>query len=204
MSLRISAGVLCICVCLLSLLNVTAYAGVPEAMSALKRGDYEAAYQEFETLAEQGDSKAMVTIGMFFYKGDGFPQDYTKAMDWFLRAMELGNGDAYNNIGVMYRDGLGVKPNRAIAYDLFLMVHMKGIGSQNTQYRANRNLRREVGELSEDRIRYALCLSEDQVVAFVKERGATPAHIIKTPGSHIPIRDRDWWLDGEIPAFDCP
>ncbi len=204
MSPRFTVCLLCIFVGLLPLLNVTAYAGVPEAKSALKLGDYETAYQEFEALAEQGDSKAMVTIGMFFYKGERFPQDYTKAMDWFLRAMELGNGDAYNNIGVMYRDGLGVRTNRAIAYDLFLMVHMKSMGSQSTQYRANRNLRREVNELSEDQIRYALCLSEDQVIAFIKERGATPAHIIKTPARHVPIRDREWWLDGEIPDFDCP
>lgn len=173
-------------------------------MSALKRGDYETAYREFEALAEQGDTKAMVTIGMFFYKGEGFPQDYTLAMDWFLRALELGNGDAYNNIGVMYRDGLGVTTNRAIAYDLFLLVHMKGMGSQSTQYRANKNLRREVDELGEDQIRYALCLSEDQVIGFVRERGATPAHIIKSPGKHVPIRDREWWLDGEIPVFKCP
>ncbi len=204
MSPRFTAGLLCMFICLLSLLDVKAYAGAPEAMSALKRGDYETAYQEFEALAEQGDTKAMVTIGMFFYKGEGFPQDYTKAMDWFLRAMELGNGDAYNNIGVMYRDGLGVTTNRAIAYDLFLMVHMKSMGSQSTQYRANRNLRREVDELGEDQIRYALCLSEDQVIAFVTERGATPAHIIETPGRHVRIKDREWWLDGEIPAFDCP
>ena len=189
--------------CMLSLIDVRAYAGVPEAMSALKSGDYETAYQEFEALAEQGDTKAMVTIGMFFYKGDKFPQDYEKAMDWFLKAMELGNGDAYNNIGVMYRDGLGVKKNRSIAYNLFLIVHMKGMGSESTQYRANRNLRREVNELSDDQIRYALCLSEAQVLAFAKERGATPPHAIKTSGRHVPIKDREWWLDGELPVFDC-
>ena len=190
--------------CLISLVATAAFAGVPEAMSALKRGDYETAYQEFDTLAEQGDSKAMVTIGMFFYKGEGFPQDYGKAMDWFLKAMALGNGDAYNNIGVMFRDGLGVETNRAIAYDLFLIVHMRGLGSQSTQHMANRNLRREVDELSDDQVRYALCLSEEQVLAFVKEQGATPAHMIETPEKIVAIKDREWWLDGELPAFDCP
>ena len=204
MSLRITTVLLCLSACLGPLVAPPTYAGVPEAMSALKRGDYETAYQEFDALAEQGDSKAMVTIGMFFYKGEGFPQDYSKAMDWFLKAMALGNGDAYNNIGVMFRDGLGVPTDRSIAYDLFLMVHMQGIGGQGTQLRANRNLRREVSELSEDQIRYALCLSEEQVLAFVNERGATPAHDIKVPGKSVALRDREWWLEGEIPAFDCP
>ena len=204
MSPRFIAGLLCILVCVPSLVSVKVYAGATEGVSALKRGDYETAYREFEALAEQRDTKAMVTLGLLFYKGEGFPQDYATAMDWFLRAMELGNGDAYNNIGVMYRDGQGVTVNRAIAYDLFLLVHMKSMGSQGTQHRANRNLRREVNELAEDQIRYALCLSEDQVIAFVKERGAMPAHTIKTPRRHIPIKDREWWLDGELPAFDCP
>ena len=204
MSHHNTTGLFFASVCLLSLLAAEAFAGVQEAMSALKRGDYESAYQEFDTLAEQGDTKAMVTIGMFFYKGEGFPQDYGKAMDWFLKAMALGNGDAYNNIGVMFRDGLGVATNRAIAYDLFLIVHMRGLGSQSTQHRANGNLRREAEELSDDQIRYALCLSEDQVLAFVKEQGATPAHMIKTPEETVPIKDREWWLDGELPAFDCP
>lgn len=200
---RSTKTLLCLWFCMVALLSGSAFAGVPEAMAALKSGDYETAYREFNALADQGDTKAMVTIGMFYYKGEGFPRDYDKAMDWFLRAMALGNGDAYNNIGVMYRDGLGVAPNRAIAYDLFLIVHMRGMGSQSTQYRANRNLRREVAELDEDQIRYALCLSEEQVLSFAKERGTTQAHDIKTPGKHVAIKDREWWLDGEIPSFDC-
>lgn len=190
-------------ICVFAVCPVPALGGVPEALSALNRGDYDTAYQEFHTLAEQGDSKAMVTIGMFFHKGESFPQDYDKAMDWYLKAMELGNGDAYNNIGVMYRDGLGVVANRAIAYDLFLIVHMRGLGSESTQYRANGNLRREVAELGEDKIKYALCLSEVQVLAYVTERGKVPAHTIDVPGEQIAIKDREWWLDGEIPVFEC-
>ncbi len=204
MAYRNTTGLLPVTVCLLSMFAVEAFAGVPEAVAALKRGDYETAYQEFAALAEQGDSKAMVSIGMLFYNGEGFPQDFGKAMDWFLKAMALGNGDAYNNIGVMFRDGLGVTTNRAVAYDLFLIVHMRGLGSQSTQYRANRNLRREVDELTEDQIRYALCLSEDQVLAYARERGATPAHKISASKKHVAIKDREWWLDGELSGLDAP
>ncbi len=203
MSRQIITGLHVLCACLLLLAAAKASAGAPEAMSALKQGDYDTAYREFSALAEQGDTKAMITIGMFFYEGDGFPQDYRKAMDWFHRAMVLGNGDGYNNIGVMFRDGKGVEVNRAIAYDLFLIVHMAGMGSQGTQTRANRNLRREVRELGEDQIKYALCLSEAQVLAYVEQRGTTPAHTISPPGKHVAIKDREWWLDGELPEFDC-
>lgn len=203
MSNRVTTRFFYVSICVLTVLPFQVLGGVPEALSALKRGDYDTAYEEFHALAEQGDSKAMATIGLFFHEGESFPQDYAKAMDWYLKAMELGNGDAYNNIGVMYRDGLGVDTNRAIAYDLFLIVHMRGLGSQSTQYRANRNLRREVNELGKEQIEYALCLSEEQVIAFVTERGKVPAHTIDLSGEHIAIKDREWWLDGEVPVFEC-
>ena len=203
MSHRTTIGLSLITASLCALALTPTHADVADAIKAMKSGDYETAYEEFSALADQGDAKAMVTLGMFFYKGEGFPQDYDKAMDWFLRAMALGNGDAYNNIGVMFRDGLGVAENRAIAYDLFLIVHMRGLGNQSTQYRANRNLRREVSELSNDQIRYALCLSETQVLSFVKQRGKTQAHEIVTSGEHIAIKDREWWLDGEMNQFEC-
>ncbi len=91
-------------------------AGVQEGLAAMKRGDYDNALQEFEALAEKGDSRAMITIGLWYHEGKGFPQDYDKAMSWYLRAFELGNGDAYNNLGVMYRDGLGVEQNRSVSH----------------------------------------------------------------------------------------
>lgn len=203
MSPRTHKALQCVFAGLLLLVTTQAIAGAEEAVAALNRGDYETAYQEFDALAQQGDARAMISIGMLFYKGEGFPQDYEKAMDWFLRAMALGNGDAYNNIGVLFRDGLGVSVNRAIAYDLFLIVHMRGLGGQGTQLRANRNLRREVSELDEDQIRYALCLSEEQVFAYVNDRGAVPAHAIEASGEHVAIKDREWWLDGELPQFKC-
>ena len=196
-------GLACLVVGVVATLPVAAHGGATEAVAAMKNGDYATAYTEFHALAEQGDAKAMVMIGLFYHQGNGIPQDYTKAMDWYLRALPSGDGDAYNNIGVMYRDGLGVTINRAIAYDLFLIVHMRSLGGAATQMRANRNLRREVGELDEDKIRYALCLSEEQVIEFVKNRGDAPAHTIELDDPHVAIKDREWWLEGELPAFDC-
>lgn len=125
-------------------------AGVQEGLAAKKRGDTEAAIQEFTALAEQGDTRAMITIGLWYHTGDGVAQDYQKAMEWYIRAFERADGDAYNNIGVLYRDGLGVAVNRPIAYVLFLLTHLRGLGSDATQYRANANLRREVAETTDE------------------------------------------------------
>lgn len=180
------------------------HAGVDEGIAAIQRNDYNVAYREFSALAAEGDSKAMTTIGMFFYNGDGFAQDYGKAMHWFIKAFQLGNGDAFNNIGVMYRDGLGVDVNRSIAYDLFLITHMRSLGSESTQYRANRNLRREVVQLTNDQIQAALCLSEEEVAVFVLNKGNVLGSSNSNSKNYVALKDKDWWLEGEIEDFDCP
>jgi TPR repeat protein len=76
-------------------------------------------------------------------------------MDWYRKAFQR-NGDALNNIGVTYRDGLGGPQNRQVAYLLFLLVHMEGIGEQETVMRANRNLRREIAEQPKAELREAM------------------------------------------------
>src|SRR6187200_2009149 len=101
-----------------------------KALDAQKRGDYETARKEFQALADKGDDKAMINLGVMHHTGEGAKQDYDKAMDWYLKAYSKRNGDALNNIGVMYRDGLGVATNAKIAYLLFLAVHMDGLGSE--------------------------------------------------------------------------
>jgi len=194
---------------LLSLLPAqVANAGVKEALAAQAAGDYETAIAEFTKLAEAGDDKAMISIALLYHQGEGVPQDYSKAMDWYLKAFPLGNGDAYNNIGVMYRDGLGVPVNRPIAYALFLITHLKGLGGEATQYRAGRNLDREAAEQSKDDIRRALCYTEEYVKAYVLARGKIPSGVAETMPSarKTALKDEDWWLESERAglAFECP
>ena len=184
-------------------------AGVQEGIDAMNSGDYEAAYREFSALAEEGDDIAMVTIGLWYHEGTGFPQDYSKALDWYLRAYARSNGDAYNNIGVMFRDGLGVPVNRSVSYALFLLTHLRGLGSESTQYRANSNLRREIEATTDEQRTLGLCMTEIFLYEFVKSRGT-----LKVPKKeHLPsrkyprIKDHpDLWLDSEKAElqFECP
>jgi TPR repeat protein len=183
-----------------------AFGGVDEGIAAMNRGDFKAAYSEFLPLAERGDDKAMVTIGLFFLDGTGVAQDYVKAYDWYLKAFERRNGDAYNNIGVLFRDGLGVKSPQ-IAYALFLIVHMRGLGSDDTQVRAGSNLDRLVQAMPREQILEALCLTEEYVYAFVRAKGRLEGE----PGDLRPsrrrpaLRDKDWWLDHELRGLPvCP
>ena len=41
-------------------------------------------------LAAQGDAKARSNLGLMYAKGDGVPQDYAKAIEWFTEAAAQG------------------------------------------------------------------------------------------------------------------
>jgi|KBSSwiStaDraftv2_1062776.scaffolds.fasta_scaffold801393_1 TPR repeat protein len=148
-----------------------AHAGVKEALAAKDRGDYETARKEFQALAEKGEAKAMIELGLMYHTGEGVKQDYGKAMEWYLKAFDKGNGDAYSNIGVMYRDGLGCETNRPIAYALFYITHMRGLGSEDTQYRAGHNLDKTAALMKPPEIEDTLKMTEEYVLTFVRKRG---------------------------------
>jgi len=153
----------------------------------------------FEKLAGEGDARAMTEMGLRYHEGRGVKQDYTLAYDWYMKAIEKGDGDAVNNIAVIFRDGLGLPKNQKIAYLLFLAVHMEGMGNEDTQTRAGRNIDRLVQQLPKDQIYEALSYTWPYVMQMVKSRGKntqTGADVLPTK-ERPRIRDNGWWLDSE-------
>ena len=192
----------CLATCLyLGCLNI-AYAEEVTAQTAVsveKSGDHERAIALFSALAEKGDTRAMIHLGAKYHDGNGVAIDYKQAMHWWLKAFNARNGDAPGNIGVLYRDGKGVKENKKIAYLLFLLTHMEGLGDQNTQVRVNSNLRRLITEMPESELQAALCYTMEYVFAFVQAKGELqpiPADVLPSSGK-VRIKDNGWWLDGE-------
>lgn len=185
---------------LLVLLAAPSYAGVKEALAAMDRGDYVAAYDEFLPLAKAGDDNSMISIGLLHHQGQGVKQDHAKAMEWYLKAFEKMNGDAYSNIGVMYRDGLSVTKNKKMAYCLFLITHMRGLGTDSTQYRANSCLRRLVPTMTREELIEIFDYTEEFIRAFVKSKGT----LVGVPDECAPsekrlrLKEKDWWLPGEL------
>ena len=60
--------------------------------------------------AELNDPFAVYNIGVYHRDGiNGFPQDYSKALELWHRAAELGYAAAYNSIGIAYVNGEGVE-----------------------------------------------------------------------------------------------
>lgn len=172
------------------------------ALEAKAAGDFEKALPLWEQLSDEGNKHAMVEVALMYHQGMGRPVDYDKAIDWYLKAM---TGDAFNNMGVMFRDGTGLPQNRKIAYLLFLTVHMEGMGNETTIMRANRNLRREVAELSQPEIKEALCYTPQYLLAFLKSRGkivGMPDELRASP-ERKRFKELGWWLEGEVQPYEC-
>ena len=56
------------------------------------------------------DAEAIFTLGCYYRNGVvGFPQDYVKAFELFVRAGDLGSAEAYNSIGYAYEIGNGAE-----------------------------------------------------------------------------------------------
>lgn len=71
-------------------------------------------------LADSGDPDAQLSMGVLYRDGgDGVPQNYSRAAEWFLKAARNGNGMAMYNLGMIYLDGLGAQPNLAEAHVWF-------------------------------------------------------------------------------------
>ena len=59
---------------------------------------------------EADDPEAIYDIGCYYRDGkNGYPQDYTKALELFHRVGELGYARAYGYIGHSYANGVGAE-----------------------------------------------------------------------------------------------
>ena len=78
---------------------------------------------------------------------------------------------------------------------------MKSLGSQNTQLRNNGNLRKTIALLDQERVKAALCPSEEYVYRYIDSKGVS---VEPTKKGEIRIKDKNWWLENELPDYDCP
>ena len=86
-------------------------------------GDPQDAAQVFaqnKQKAQNGDVKAMKTVGNAYYDGRGVRQDYEEAVRWFKKAAERGSSAAMYSLGRMYYYGEGVNEDNSKAFNWFL------------------------------------------------------------------------------------
>jgi TPR repeat protein len=96
-------------------------------LAAYNRGDFAAALQEWQPIAEKGDAHAQYNLGLLYARGQGVGQDHAKAAEWYEKAAEQGVAAAQYNLGVMYANGQGVQANAEAAAKWFLKAAEQGV-----------------------------------------------------------------------------
>ena len=80
--------------------------------------------------AWQNDKKLFLslinTLGYKFMDGNGVPQNYTEAFNYFFKAAENGDSDSQERLGYLYYMGYGVKKNAAKAAEWWLKAAEQG------------------------------------------------------------------------------
>ena len=61
---------------------------------------------QLRKMAEQGDAKAQLGVGLMYYVGEGVTKSYSDALKWYRLAAQQGNADAQYCLGEMYANGL--------------------------------------------------------------------------------------------------
>ena len=81
---------------------------------------------ELRKRAEAGEAVAQFELGILYRKGEGVPQSYEKALNWYLLAAKQGHPDAQNSLGVMHVKGLGVPQDYKEAFKWFMLSAEQG------------------------------------------------------------------------------
>lgn len=76
--------------------TVAAAGPIEDAESAIQHEDYTLAARLFRPLAEQGNAKAQVMLGIMYDFGQGVPQDFLLAHMWLNVGAAAMNGEAGN------------------------------------------------------------------------------------------------------------
>lgn len=72
---------------------------------------YTEALDVLESSAKKGDAEVQNKLGELYHFGPEDVRNFTKAKEWYLRAVEAGSGEAANHLGRLYTNGEGVEKN---------------------------------------------------------------------------------------------
>jgi len=96
------------------------------------------ARETFRKAAQQGNSSAMVLLGVMYQQGLGGPKNDADAVGMFQQASDLGYASGTYNLGLMYESGAGVPAgpgNQATAAALYQKALEQRGGNQNAAFR---------------------------------------------------------------------
>ena len=112
-------------------LTLSLCASPGNSATAQPKSDYQAIFQK----ANQGNVEAQFNLGTIYYQGNGIPQDYEKALHWYLKAAAQGHPHAQLGLGTLYANGHGVRKNHTKAKEWFAKSCNEGLQDGCDAYR---------------------------------------------------------------------
>ena len=105
------------CIALLILLGASSVcaAEYDVGAAAYAKGDYEAAFVQWRTLARQGDTRAQYSLARMYAGGIGVAEDDEAALYWFRAAAQQGSVEAQSELALMFSLGRGVRQDHTLA-----------------------------------------------------------------------------------------
>jgi len=124
---------------------------------------------EIKKAAEQGNMEAQRKLGLKYFNGNGLPEDYQKAVEWYQKAAEQGDEMAQWFLGGMYDEGKGVNQN--INQALFWYAKAAEQGSSRAQFRLGEIFAEGNGVPKNDMVAYSwysLAANQGDMIALKK------------------------------------
>jgi cell division septation protein DedD len=95
--------------------------------AAYEKGDYAAALAEWTAMANAGDARSQLGLGVLCESGHGLPApDLPQAVVWYRAAAAQGSAAAQNNLALLYARGRGVPLNPVMAGELWHVAAAAG------------------------------------------------------------------------------
>lgn len=108
---RLAKAVLLLAVWFVPATNPAIAATYEEGKQAYLGKDYARALAILKPLAENGDSRAQIMLGLMYDYGHGVPETPAESLKWYRMAAEQGAPLAQHDVGVKYSLGKGVRQN---------------------------------------------------------------------------------------------
>jgi cell division septation protein DedD len=105
----------------------TARADFAAGAAAYDQGDYAAALAEWTAMADAGDARSQLGLGVLCESGRGLTApDLPQAVAWYRAAAAQGSAPAQNNLALLYATGRGVPLNPVMAGELWHVAAAAG------------------------------------------------------------------------------
>ena len=105
-----------------SLLSSAIAGGLDDAGSALLRGENGVALSIIRPMANAGDSRAQLALGLMYRNGQGVAQNQAESVKWIRKAAEQGDSEAEYSLGLAFQNGMGMRQDYAEALSWFRLA----------------------------------------------------------------------------------